>query len=80
MRLSIFNADLDKKGHVYVGGSTSGTSGPGFSGMVSKITFANFDMNAKDVYDNYLNGPIDSLLAKMGLPAYGVQAPIYKIE
>lgn len=80
MRLSIFNADLDKKGHVYVGGSSSGSSGVGFSGMVSKITFANFDMNAKDVYDNYLNGPIDSLLAKMGLPAYGVQAPIYKIE
>lgn len=80
MRLQIFNADLDKKGHVYIGGNSSSPIGTGFSGMVSKVTFANFDMNAQDVYQLYLNGPIDSLLAKLGLPAYGVQSPIYRIE
>ena len=78
--LNISSLDLDHKGDVYVGGSTSDEMGIGFSGMVSKIRFSNYDMNAQDVYSEYLNGPIDSLLAKMGLAAYGVRSPIYKIQ
>lgn len=79
--LDLTRAGLDTStGPVFVGGSPTSAIGPGFSGMVSKITFFNYDLNAKDVYDNYLNGPIDSLLAKMGLPAYGIQSPIYRIS
>lgn len=77
--LDISKADISRKGKVYVGGSPASTVGPGFSGMVSRITFFNFDMNAKDMYNDYLQGPIDNLLAKMGLPAYGLQAPVYRI-
>lgn len=73
------NIDLNHKGNVYAGGSVSDPIGPGFSGLISKIQFWNYDMNANDVYENYKKGPLDSILAKMGLPAYGVQAPIYKI-
>lgn len=78
--LDISSLDLDHKGDVYVGGSSSDDIGIGFSGMVSKIRFSNYDMNAQDVYSEYLNGPIDSLLAKMGLAAYGIRSPIYKIQ
>lgn len=71
---------LDVQGDVIVGGSPSDiTVGPGFDGLISKIQFFNYDLNAKDIYDVYLEGPIDSLLAKMGLPSYGVQSPIYRI-
>jgi hypothetical protein len=78
--LDLTRAGLDTgTGPVFVGGTPTAGTGPGFSGMVSKITFFNYDLNAKDVYNNYLNGPIDSLLAKMGLPAYGLQSPIYRV-
>ena len=77
---NITNLDLDHKGDVYVGGGSTDSIGVGFSGMVSKIRFTNYDMNAQDIYAEYLNGPIDSLLAKMGLAAYGIRSPIYKIQ
>ena len=77
--LNINKADISRKGKIYVGGSPGSAIGPGFSGMVTKITFFNFDLNARDVYDEYIQGPIDNLLAKMGLPAYGLQSPIYRI-
>jgi hypothetical protein len=75
----ISKVNLDVGGDVYVGGSLSSASGPGFSGLVSRITFFNYDLSAQDVYANYKLGPIDNVLAKMGLPAYGVQSPIYRI-
>lgn len=75
----IQNANLDMKGDVYVGGSVNDLSGQGFSGLVGNIQFFNHDLNAQDVYDVYKKGPIDSLLARMGLPAYGVQSPVYRI-
>jgi len=78
--LDLSKADLDHIGDIFVGGSTSDPIGVGFSGMLSKIRYANYDMNAQDIYSDYLNGPIDSLLAKMGLAAYGLRSPIYKIE
>lgn len=75
----ISNMMLDKAGDVWVGGSSSEEVGPGFSGLVSKITFFNTDINAKDVYDDYQRGPVDSLMSKLGLPAYGVRSPVYRI-
>lgn len=74
------NLMLNKGGDVWVGGNPLDASiGPGFSGLVASISFYNYDMNAKDIYDVYMNGPIDNVLAKMGLPAYGVRSPVYRI-
>ena len=39
----------------------------------------NYDLNANDVYSLYQKGPVDNMLAKVGLPAYGIQSPIYRI-
>lgn len=72
---------LDTQGDIMIGGSPSDpTVGPGFDGLVSKVQFFNYDLNAKDIYDVYLQGPVDSMFARMGLPAYGVQSPIYRIN
>jgi hypothetical protein len=76
---SINDVNLDKKGNIYTGGAIGSAVGPGFSGMVSMIKFYNYDMNANDVYSEYQKGPIDNVLAKVGLPAYGIQSPIYRI-
>lgn len=77
VRLSIQNSNLNKKGNVYVGGSSTDPEiGPGFSGLVSRIVFFNYDLNSKDIYNEYLKGPVNPMAAKIG---YGVQAPIYRI-
>jgi hypothetical protein len=76
---SISDANLDLKGNVYTGGSIGSTVGPGFSGMLSMIKFFNYDMNANDIYADYKKGPIDNVLAQLGLPAYGLQSPIYRV-
>jgi len=73
------NMNLDKPGDVYVGGSSAEDVGPGFSGLVSGILFANHDLNASDIYKIYEAGPVDNLAAKLGLPAYGVRSPIYRM-
>jgi len=74
------NLNLDKTGNIWVGGSMMETDiGPGFSGLVSKIEFVNYDMNASDIYDKYMQGPIDNMASKLGLPAYGMRSPIYRV-
>lgn len=79
-KVNIGNANLNTNGNVIIGGSFSDLVGPGFSGLVSRISFFNYDMSASDVYTDYSNGPVNSMLSKVGLPAYGVQSPIYKIN
>ena len=73
---------LDKQGDVLIGGSITGDgiTGVGFAGLVSRVTFFNYDLNADDVYGLYLQGPMDNLLARMGLAPYGVRSPIYRID
>lgn len=74
------NLNLDRAGDIYVGGSPSeSTIGPGFSGLVSGIQFFNYDLNVSDIYKVYVKGPIDNLAAKLGLPAYGVRSPVYRV-
>ena len=75
--LDIQNANLEKRGNIYVGGTTQ-SSIPGFSGLVSRLTFFNYDLNARDIYNVYLEGPVDGLASKMGA-AYGVRTPIYRL-
>ena len=77
--LSIRNLDLDKMGDLYVGGSFESTSGPGFSGLLAKISMYNYDLNTKDVYADYNLGPLNGFLASLGLANYGLRSPIYKI-
>lgn len=76
---TIQNLNISRAGSLVIGGSTSDPIGPGFSGLVSKIRLFNYDLNVNDIYYDYRSGPIDNLLAKLGLPAYGVRSPIYKI-
>jgi hypothetical protein len=78
--LNIQNLNLDKKGDLHVGGDGNTSLGPGFSGLISKITMFNYDLNDRDVYDNYNEGPLDGLLASLGLANYGIRSPIYRID
>ena len=75
--MSLTNMNISNTGDVYIGGSPSDPIGPGFSGLVSRIRFYNYDISAQDVYTNYQQGPINSTLAALG---YGIQSPIYKIS
>lgn len=70
---------LAKKGDLWIGGTATAKSDVGFSGLLGKVNFANYDMNAREVYKEYLKGPIDNLTSKLGLPAYGLRTPIYRI-
>lgn len=79
-RINIANLNLDKMGDLFVGGSFDSPSGPGFSGLISKITMFNYDLNNKDIYDDYNRGPLDGFMASMGMSRYGLRTPIYKIE
>jgi phosphohistidine swiveling domain-containing protein len=77
VKLDIQNLDLNLKSNVFVGGDATI---PGFSGLVSTIGFTSSDLNADDIYRMYLQGPISgSVLTKLGLPAYGLQSPIYRV-
>ena len=65
---------LDTTGSLIVGGDNSATYG--FNGLLSKVGIHNYDLNSRDIYNIYSEGPIDGLLASLG---YGVRAPIYKL-
>jgi len=72
--------DLNINGLLTIGGIPNDMAeGPGFSGLVSKITTYNYELNQKDIFDDYYSGPIGGLLAKLGLGMYGVRSPIYKL-
>jgi hypothetical protein len=75
----ISNLNLDKMGSLHVGGSFESSQGPGFSGLISKVTTYNYDLNNKDIYADYNQGPLNGVLAKMGLGSYGLRSPIYQI-
>jgi hypothetical protein len=77
--VNISNLNIDKKGDLYVGGNSNGVEGVGFSGLISRVVIYNYDLNQQDVYKEYNAGPIDGILAKLGLGAYGVRSPIYQI-
>lgn len=78
-KISIKNLDLDKMGDLHVGGSLEASLGPGFSGLISKVSMFNYDLNDRDVYHDYNQGPLDGFLASLGLANYGIRSPIYKI-
>ena len=79
VRTELQNLNLDRKGDVWIGGAPYEEAGPGFAGFVSRVQFFNYDLNGRDIYDVYMKGPVDSLSSKLGMPAYGVRSPIYRI-
>jgi hypothetical protein len=77
--IKVNNLDLDKMGDLHVGGTFEGNIGPGFSGLISKVTLFNYDLNDKDIYNDYNKGPLSGFLSSLGLANYGLRNPIYKI-
>jgi len=72
--------DLNVSGSLIIGGtSTDYINGMGFSGLVSKFTTYNYELNQKDIFDDYYSGPVGGLMAKLGLGMYGIRSPIYKL-
>jgi len=71
--------NLDMTGYLYVGSNPDDNCGPGFSGLISNFSTFNYELNNKDIYAIYNKGPINGLLAALGLGAYGVRSPIYKL-
>jgi hypothetical protein len=77
--LRLDKLNLDSKGTLLVGGQGSG-SPYGFSGLLSKFTMFNYDLNKNDMYKEYRAGPINGMLASLGIGAYGLRNPIYKLK
>ena len=75
------NLNLNMTGYLYVGNirDYSDGIGPGFYGLLSSFTSYNYELNQKDIYSIYNEGPITGFLAKLGLSSYGVRSPVYKL-
>ena len=81
LRLDKLNLNCEGSLIVGGGGPESGDSAPfGFSGLLSKFTIFNYDLNKNDMYKEYHNGPINGILASLGIGAYGLRNPVYKLK
>ena len=79
-KYDITNLDLDKDDNLIVGGENNEDTTPGFAGLLCKFTMFNYDLNDRDIHNDYNEGPIDNFMAKLGLGAYGIRNPIYKLH
>lgn len=71
---------LNVSGKLTIGGTSNDyVNGMGFSGLISKFTTYNYELNQKDIFDDYYSGPVGGLMAKLGLGMYGIRSPIYKL-
>jgi len=72
----------NKVGTLFVGGNISNTTigAAGFSGLLSKFSYYNYDLNKNDIYKEYTKGPLNGLLTSMGIVSYGLRNPVYKIN
>ena len=79
-KYDITNLDLDKNDTdtITIGGEHVAETTPGFAGLLCKFTMFNYDLNDRDIHNNYNEGPIDNFMAKLGLGSYGLRSPIYK--
>ena len=80
--LNLYELNFENMGNLYVGGSASNTdvNTTGFSGLISKFTLYNYDLNKNDIYKEYNKGPLNGLLASIGMSNYGLRNPIYKLN
>lgn len=71
-----------KPGSLFVGGNISNSymNATGFSGLLSKFSIYNFDLNKNDIYKEYNRGPLNGLLTSLGIVSYGLRNPVYKIN
>jgi hypothetical protein len=69
------NLDLNIIGILKCGGENN-TQEIGFNGLLSKVTIFNYDLNSRDITNNYNDGPINGILSSVG---YGLQYPLYKL-
>lgn len=75
------NLILDSKDKITIGGNINSLDTDiGFQGLICKFSIFNYDLNYNDIRNDYNKGPIDNILAKLGLGSYGVRSPIYKIS
>ena len=82
-KLTLHELDFETRaGALFVGGSVSNSliNATGFSGLVSKFTIYNYDLNKNDIYREYNKGPLNGLLTSMGIVSYGLRNPVYKIN
>lgn len=81
-KLNLYELNFENMGNLYVGGSASNTdvNTTGFSGLISKFTLYNYDLNKNDIYKEYNKGPLNGLLASIGMSNYGLRNPIYKLN
>jgi hypothetical protein len=72
----------NKTDTLFVGGSISNSQvgASGFSGLISKFSLYNYDLNKNDIYKEYSKGPLNGLLTSMGIVSYGLRNPIYKLN
>lgn len=79
---NISELKLENKGNLFVGGNVNDSLNgvTGFSGLISKFVIYNYDLNQNDIYKEYNNGPFNSLLTTLGIGAYGLRNPIYKLN
>lgn len=79
-QLRLDKLNLNSKGSLLVGGVDGGDAPIGFSGLLSKFTMFNYDLNKNDMYKEYHAGPMNGMLASLGIGAYGLRNPIYKLK
>jgi hypothetical protein len=81
-KLNLHELNFENVGNLYVGGSISNShiNTSGFSGLISKFTLYNYDLNKNDIYKEYNKGPLNGLLASIGISNYGLRNPIYKLN
>ena len=72
----------NKVGSLFVGGSVSNSTinATGFSGLLSKFSLYNYDLNKNDIYKEYSRGPLNGLLTSLGIVSYGLRNPVYKLN
>jgi len=69
---------LNHSGYLHVGGDSKILNG--FSGLLSKFTMFNHDLNSNDIFKEYNAGPLNGLMAALGIAAYGLRSPVYKLD
>jgi len=82
-KLILHELDFETRaGSLFVGGSSSNSviNATGFSGLISKFTIYNYDLNKNDIYREYNKGPLNGLLTSMGIVSYGLRNPVYKLN